>query len=101
MENTANANAPEVLYELRGAVAVVTLNRPQVENAQTTSMLYELDRAFIRGSMDDAVGAIVLRGAGDSFSAGHDRRNDFDREQQSFPRVSLWPDQVGKKGVEG
>ena len=61
-----------VLYEKRGAVAVITMNRPRYANAQNDHMTYELDRAFSRAGNDDEVGAIVLRGEGKHFSSGHD-----------------------------
>lgn len=61
-----------VLYELRGSVAWITMNRPDYRNAQNMEMTYALDGAFTRAVNDDAVGAIVLAGAGKHFSAGHD-----------------------------
>lgn len=64
----------EVLYEtvLDGQVARVTLNRPQVGNAQNVRMTLALDEAYGRAMEDDAVKVVVLRGAGRHFSAGHD-----------------------------
>lgn len=62
-----------VLYEvLDGGVARVTLNRPSVGNAQNIAMTHAIDAAFRRAVADDTVGAIILRGAGKHFSAGHD-----------------------------
>jgi enoyl-CoA hydratase len=61
-----------VEYELRGRVAVVTLNRPEQRNAQNAALLKELDEAFDRAIADDKVGAIVLMGRGKHFSSGHD-----------------------------
>lgn len=66
------AGATPVLYEIRGHVALITLNRPKYGNAQNTHMLYALDAAFMRAVEDDQVGAIVLTGAGKHFSSGHD-----------------------------
>ncbi|MGQ4601310.1 enoyl-CoA hydratase [Nocardia sp. R6R-6] len=54
------------------AIALITLNRPRQRNAQNRGLLVELDEAFAAASADDAVRVIVLRGAGTSFSAGHD-----------------------------
>ena len=56
----------------RGAVAVVTMNRPDYRNAQNSAMTYALDAAFYRAADDDEVKVIVLAGAGKHFSAGHD-----------------------------
>jgi enoyl-CoA hydratase len=61
-----------VEYEQRGAVALLTLNRPERANAQSPEMLVELDRAFDRATDEAAVRVIVLRAAGKHFSAGHD-----------------------------
>lgn len=55
-----------------GRVARITLNRPEVRNAQNRGMLVELDRAFRVAESDDAVRAVILAAAGRSFSAGHD-----------------------------
>ena len=71
---TTGPNAPPVLYEKRddGAIAVVTLNRPEVLNAYNMAMrdaLYEVLRA-VRDDPD--VRVMVLRGNGDSFCSGGD-----------------------------
>ncbi len=89
-----------VLYEIRGGTAVVTLNRPRYRNAQNSAMTYALDRAFHRGALDDAVRVIVLRGAGDHFSAGHDIGSPGRDADTSYPRLTMWPDHVGRPGVE-
>lgn len=61
-----------VAYETVGAVAYVTLNRPDYRNAQNSVMTYSLDAAFVRAVNDADVKVIVLRAAGKHFSAGHD-----------------------------
>jgi enoyl-CoA hydratase len=61
-----------ILYEVSGPVATVTLNRPERKNAQSRALLHEMDAAFSRATDDDAVRVIVLAGAGETFSAGHD-----------------------------
>ena len=55
-----------------GAIAVITLNRPEHRNPQNRGLLVELDAAFLAAEADDTVRVVVLRGAGTSFSAGHD-----------------------------
>src|SRR5690242_5382373 len=62
----------QLRYEKLDRVARVTLNRPRYRNAQSTVLLKELDRAFEQGMADDEVRVIVLAGAGEHFSAGHD-----------------------------
>src|SRR5436190_22624686 len=61
-----------VLYETRGAVALITLNRPQALNSFTRQMHRELWEAFDRIEADKAVRALVITGAGRGFCAGAD-----------------------------
>ena len=61
-----------VLYEVDGAVATITMNRPEVANAQNTALIDDLDAAFDEADADDAVRVVVLAGAGEHFSSGHD-----------------------------
>lgn len=58
--------------DLRPAIAVVTLNRPEVHNAFDQRMIAELTGALRRLDRDSSVRAIVLAGAGKSFCAGAD-----------------------------
>jgi enoyl-CoA hydratase len=92
--------ADVVLYEVRGAVAVVTMNRPEYHNAQNSQMTYALDAAFRRACDDDEVKVIVLRGAGKHFSAGHDIGTPGRDVHQAFDRASLWYDHTNKPGGE-
>ena len=61
-----------VRYAVDGAVATITLNRPDVANAQNSQMIDELDAAFDRADADDAVRVVILAAAGKHFSSGHD-----------------------------
>src|SRR5262249_50941062 len=69
-------------------------------NAQNSRMIYELDHAFDRAAQDDGVKVIVLAGAGDHFSSGHDIGSPGRDVGVSYPRSSLWWDSVGKPGAE-
>ena len=60
-----------VRYSVDGAVATVTLDRPEVRNAQTPTMWRAL--AAIGETIPDDVRVVVVRGEGVSFSAGLDR----------------------------
>ena len=62
----------DVLVEIDGAVATVTLNRPAQRNAMTLAMWREVGRRFEELGRDKAVRAILLTGAGGSFSVGAD-----------------------------
>ncbi|OCB22452.1 enoyl-CoA hydratase [Mycobacterium intracellulare] len=55
-----------------GLIVRITLNRPKYRNAQSRSLLVELDAAFLRAEADDAVRVVILAGAGPAFSSGHD-----------------------------
>ena len=90
-----------VLYAVAGGVARITLNRPQYRNAQNGQMTYALDDAFKRAADDDLVGAIVLEGAGNHFSAGHDIGSPGrDVDVGGRDRRSLWGDHVDRGGAE-
>lgn len=58
-------------YDVDGAVATITLHRPEVRNAQTPTMWRAL--AQIGREIPDDVRVVLVRGAGHSFSAGLDR----------------------------
>ena len=61
-----------IRYAVDGAVATITLNRPDVANAQNSRMIDELDAAFDRADADDGVRVVILAAAGKHFSSGHD-----------------------------
>jgi enoyl-CoA hydratase len=61
-----------IRYEVDGPVATITMDRPDVANAQDTTLIDELDAAFDLADADDAVRVVVLAGNGKHFSAGHD-----------------------------
>ena len=90
-----------VNYERRGPTALVTMNRPDYRNAQNSAMTYALDEALYRAAADDEVKVIVLAGAGEHFSAGHDIGTPERDAHLSFERrAGLWWDHVGKDGAE-
>ncbi|HTJ37800.1 MAG TPA: enoyl-CoA hydratase [Dactylosporangium sp.] len=90
-----------VLYRTEGPVAVITLHRPRYRNAQNSAMTYALDDAFSRAADDDEVKVVVLGGAGEHFSAGHDIGTPGRDVDVTFPRrAGLWWDHVGKPGAE-
>lgn len=93
--------AEPVLYEARGPVAIVTMNRPRYHNAQNNQMSYALDDALMRAVNDDAIGAIVLAGAGKNFSAGHDLGSPGRDSHVEIPdRRMPWWNAVDKEGAE-
>jgi 2-(1,2-epoxy-1,2-dihydrophenyl)acetyl-CoA isomerase len=63
-----------VLLEADGAVATVTINRPQARNALTAEAKVALLKALRECSVDDRIRAVVLTGAGPAFCSGQDLR---------------------------
>ena len=64
--------ANEVLYETKGHVAVITLNRPEALNAINPTLGTALREAFLRYRSDPQMRCAVLTGAGRAFCAGAD-----------------------------
>lgn len=61
-----------ILYEKTDSVATLMMNRPRYRNALSRVLLEELDDAFAAATADDDIRVIILAGAGDHFSSGHD-----------------------------
>lgn len=101
MSTDEHVETDVVTYEVRGTVAVVTLNRPQYRNAQNSKVTYALDAAFTRAVDDDAVKVIVLAGNGKHFCAGHDIGTPGRDVDETFERKAvIWWDHTDKQGVD-
>lgn len=62
-----------IIYEKSGSAAWITLNRPEVLNAQSDELRAEVVQALERAGLDDEVHVVVITGAGEkAFSAGAD-----------------------------
>ncbi|MEA2460813.1 MAG: hypothetical protein QOH90_990 [Actinomycetota bacterium] len=61
-----------LLWEERGHVATLTLNRPEKKNAMSWVMFGELKRAFEAAAHDDNVRCVIVTGAGNAFCSGAD-----------------------------
>ena len=61
-----------MLYERDGAVATLTLSRPERLNAIVPELIDDLEAALDRAEADDAIRVVRLRGAGRAFCAGYD-----------------------------
>lgn len=60
-----------VVYELRGNIAIVRINRPKQMNAVNPEVVVRLARLWKQINADDAVRVVILTGTGDkTFSAG-------------------------------
>ena len=61
-----------VLYQKNGAVATITLNRPDVFNAFDETQSYDLQAALKEARKDSEVRVVILTGAGKAFCSGQD-----------------------------
>ena len=68
----SSPSSAEVLYEVDGHVATLTLNRPDQRNAVSPELALALEAAVQRFEQDDDVWVAVLTGAGPNFCAGAD-----------------------------
>jgi enoyl-CoA hydratase len=69
-----------LIVETRGAVGLVTLNRPKALNALNAQLVAELRQALDAFEADPAVGAIVIAGSEKAFAAGADIKEMKDRD---------------------
>lgn len=82
--------ADEILYEHRGRVAVITINRPQARNAINRAVREGLAAAWERFARDEDAPVAILTGAGDkAFCAGADLKEMARTQQGSLPRNYL------------
>ncbi|WP_407170127.1 enoyl-CoA hydratase [Bradyrhizobium sp. ORS 111] len=85
--------APILLRETIGSIAVLTLNRPAARNSLSEGLIAELHAALNDIGGDKAVRAVVIAANGPAFSAGHDlkeltaRRSDADRGRAYFAEL--------------
>jgi enoyl-CoA hydratase len=68
-----------VILERKGAVGLITLNRPQALNALSASLIRDLGAALDELEADEAIGAIVITGSDKAFAAGADIKEMADR----------------------
>ena len=67
----------QIVYEKDGAIATVTLNRPEKLNAYSETMVHEILAALADARDDDAIRAVIITGAGRGFCSGGDISRDF------------------------
>jgi enoyl-CoA hydratase len=76
----------EVLFERRGALGLITLNRPKALNALTHEMCVAMKAQLDQWAKDDAVKTVAVRGAGDrAFCAGGDIRALYESGKAGTP----------------
>jgi enoyl-CoA hydratase len=62
----------DVIYEERDGIAILAINRPEKKNTLTEGVVQGIADGIDRASRSKSVAAIVLRGVGDTFTAGYD-----------------------------
>lgn len=84
-----------VLYDVSGHIATITLNRPEKLNAISDGLRSDLEKALGEAELDGTVRVIVIKGAGRAFCAGYDLTplgpEDTRRQNRTLPtdRVEL------------
>ena len=79
------SSSENILLELDGATAIITLNRPEKLNAVTEEMSIALVEIAEWANDDDRVRVVILTGAGErAFCAGSDIRNRQHRHRRWF-----------------
>lgn len=76
----------EILTEIKGGVALITLNRPQALNALNAQLIDELNHALDQFEADAQIGCIVLTGSQKAFAAGADIK---EMAELTYPQVYL------------
>lgn len=89
-------DAPEILFERRGAAGLITLNRPKALNAVSHGMVNAMRAQLDDWADDPAVTRVVIMGAGDkAFSAGGDIRHLYDlgKAKRFDEQLQFWRDE--------
>jgi enoyl-CoA hydratase/carnithine racemase len=99
----------QIAVQVDGGVLLLTLNRPEKLNAFTATMMREMIDVFTKVNTDDAVGAVIVTGAGRAFCAGADlsagadtfdaNKNPARKERDAGPVDSVdWSDERVRDG---
>ena len=73
-----------IILEKLGAVARLTLNRPERANALNKAMLEEIGAALDHAEHDADVRVLIVRGAGTAFSSGFDLKEQMERQPRGI-----------------
>jgi enoyl-CoA hydratase/carnithine racemase len=81
---------PPVLYERRGPVAIVTLNRPRALNAVSAEVASAAGHALEQAAQDEQVRVVVIAGAGRAFCVGADLKELAHNRSIAAPGYEHW-----------
>lgn len=74
-----------VLYENRGGIATITLNRPEKLNAMNAEVIAQLSRRIADAGADETVKVVLIAAAGRAFCAGFDINDEIEERTESAP----------------
>lgn len=77
----------KITTEIQGAIAIVTLRRPEKRNALSLEVMRELMRSLKKIGENADVRAVILAGEGPAFSAGHDLRELRERDVAAYREI--------------
>ena len=83
----ATTRYESIQVDAADGVATVTLNRPEKRNALSVAAMLEITAALEAIAADGSVRAVILRGVGPVFSAGHDLREMLQRSVLDYRRT--------------
>ena len=90
-----------LIYEKKGKIAYITLNRPEVMNAMDPEMYQALSEAWVDVRDDPDVWCAIITGAGDrAFTAGADLKKTIPREQEMWRFWQTQDEQILNRGLE-
>lgn len=98
----AMTQEPEILFEQRGALGIITLNRPRALNALTLGMIRSLQSHLDAWAEDASVGAVLIQGAGEkAFCAGGDVRAVWysGKEGDPLTRVFFYEEYIANRTI--
>ncbi|MCF6196520.1 MAG: enoyl-CoA hydratase/isomerase family protein [Emcibacter sp.] len=82
-------NDAEVLFEKRGGLGIVTLNRPRALNSLSTGMCSLMDEQLIKWADDEAIRAVIIQGAGEkAFCAGGDVKTLAENSPEDYHKAT-------------
>ncbi len=93
LQSQPSPAAPPLLREDRGAIAILTLNRPDARNSLSEGLIEALQAELNTIANQTDIRAVVIAANGSAFSAGHDlkeltaRRSDADRGRAYFAKI--------------
>ena len=82
---------PHALYDIKGHIAIITLNRPKAKNAFSPEMISLWREYLEKAKNDDNIRVIIVTGKGDTFCSGGDIRDMVEGKLKSWDmKRFLW-----------